>query len=215
MYPNKQLLILLISIGLLFSGLSLQAQRFKGGVVAGLSASQVDGDNSNGYNKLGLVGGGNVMINFNRRFDMSLGILFAQRGSQSELIKGNVSFNYFSQTFNYIDLPVQLHIRDWFVEDDDGEYAKISLNLGLSYGRFMSAKYKDDLSALTVVEPYLRKNDLNYIIGASIYANRHFSFTLQAVRGLGYIYNPNDWDTPPVQSAWYSHSLYFLTRYDF
>ena len=45
---------------LLCSALDLQAQRrqrFKAGVIAGITAAQIDGDASAGYNKVGLQGG--------------------------------------------------------------------------------------------------------------------------------------------------------------
>ncbi len=54
---NIEWLLLLLFLMTLLKLTSL-SQNFKGGLIAGLSASQVNGDTYGGYNKAGLIFGG-------------------------------------------------------------------------------------------------------------------------------------------------------------
>jgi hypothetical protein len=188
-------------------------QRFRAGIIAGLTASQIDGDESYGYNKLGLQAGVRAAAILNKRAESSIELLFAQRGARNELIPNNINPNNFSLTLNYVEVPLQFHYKDWFVDDDEDGFYRVVVNGGLSYGRLINFRVSDDLSFIEVVAPYVNKNDFNYLLGATIYANRHLGFTIRASRGIGFIYNPAKWDTPPSARKWYSHALYFQAVY--
>jgi|GEM_PF-263289 len=191
-----------------------RVRRFNAGAVLGFSASQIDGDNSSGYNKPGLIAGLHTTIFLNKRFDTSIEFLFAQRGSQSEIIKDQDNPGAFSMTLNYIEVPLQIHVKDWFVEDDEGVYHKISLDAGFSYARFMSSKIDNEFSALNEVAPdFVNKNDFSFILGTSFYANRHWGFNFRWVRGITSVYDPNKWNPSPVADAWRGHCLYFSVMY--
>lgn len=192
-------------------------QRFRAGVIFGVTASQIDGDRSAGYNKLGLQGGLRAIARLKGRTEGSIEFLFAQRGCQSELIRDEFS-TFFSLTTNYLEVPVQWHFKDWLVEGDEDEpdYYRVSFNGGFSYARLLGTKVKDDESAIRVVAPdYLKKNDFSFILGANFYANRYLCLTLRYVRSIGYMYDPRDWNPAPLNSAWNSHSLYFQTAWMF
>lgn len=105
----KNLYILVILF--LFTITSAYSQRFEGGLLAGLNASQVDGDSYSGYNKAGIVAGAYVLNNFSPRVFSGLEIKFAQKGSRK-----NPDFKTGNQTkyimrLNYIDVPVYLGIH--------------------------------------------------------------------------------------------------------
>lgn len=195
---------------------SQRTQRFKAGIVAGLTASQIDGDLSAGYNKLGLQAGLRGIALLTKRTEGSIELLFVQRGSQSELVRDQLNPYNFSLTLNYIEVPLQWHYKDWLVDDGDEEYYRVSFNAGLSYARFMSAKVDDEFSGVNAVAPdFLKKNDFSFLIGASFFAGPHLGFTFRYVRSIGYMYDPRDWDPAPAQKAWNAHSLYFQTVYLF
>ncbi|MCB0529350.1 MAG: PorT family protein [Saprospiraceae bacterium] len=192
--------------------------RFRAGLIAGLTASQIDGDLSAGYNKLGFQAGLRTTARLTPKTEGSIEFLFVQRGSQSELVRDQFNPYNFSLTLNYVEVPLQWHYKDWLVEGDgnDEDYYRVSLNLGLSYARFMNASVDDELSGVNVVVPdYLKKNDFSFLIGASFFATRHIGLTVRYVRSIGYMYDPRDWDPAPAQKAWNAHSLYFQTMYMF
>jgi len=80
------------------------AQRFHGGVIAGLSASQVAGDTYSGYNKAGIYAGGYVSLDVGGRSSFQMELTYFQKGSR----KNPDSLDYSSYLFrtNYVELPV-------------------------------------------------------------------------------------------------------------
>jgi len=209
----------LLLLFLLFSPLFLLAQpRFSAGAVAGLTASQIDGDQSAGYNKLGFQGGLRVVARLKERTDASMEFLFAQRGCQNELIPDQYSPNPFGLTLNYIEVPLQWHFKDWLIEYDDDKlnYYKVSFNAGLSYARLIGSKVDDETDWLSGIAPeFLKKNDLSALLGFNFFVNRHFGFSVRWTRSLLLMYDPRKHDPAPASKSWNSHSLYFQTVYMF
>jgi len=130
------LVILLLTIVSL-SGFS---QRFEGGVLVGLNASQVDGDNYSGYRKPGIALGGYVQTNLSRTVYAGMELKFAQKGSRnidSLAIQGQIKY---IMRLNYVDLPVYLGIRT---------SERISLLVGVSPGYLISGTEYNDYGKLT------------------------------------------------------------------
>lgn len=130
------LVILLLTIVSL-SGFS---QRFEGGVLVGLNASQVDGDNYSGYHKPGIALGGYVQTNLSRTVYAGMELKFAQKGSRnidSLAIQGQIKY---IMRLNYVDLPVYLGVRT---------SERISLLVGVSPGYLISGTEYNDYGKLT------------------------------------------------------------------
>src|SRR5688572_21772416 len=95
--------------------MQLSAQRFSAAAVGGLNASQIDGDELAGFDKLGLTGGIKAVVNFESVIDLNVEFLFTQRGSKPDLF--NPEFDPdITVTLNYAELPVYLTIGDWWQE---------------------------------------------------------------------------------------------------
>lgn len=190
--------------------------RFRAGPVLGLTASQIDGDLSAGYNKLGFQSGLRVIARLKGRTEASMEILYSQRGCQNELIPSEFDPNPFALTLSYIEVPIQWHFKDWLIEYDDASYNyyRVSFNGGLSYARLFGSKVDDDFNWLNGVAPdYLEKNDLSLVIGASFYANRHLGFTARWNRSLVLLYDSRT--SPRGGKSWNQHCLYFQAFYLF
>lgn len=197
----------------------LQAQpRFRAGIIAGVSASQINGDNSAGYNKPGLIAGFRALSRLGDRSGASMELLFAQRGSQKQVIKDNFDPNFFALTLNYIEIPLQWHYYDWLVEGDNAssDYYRISFNAGFSYARFFSYRFRGEPNAIeTVAKSYLNKNDVSLLLGFNFFFTRNLGITFRYVRSLGAIYNPKDFQSPPLKDALIGHCLYLQGVYLF
>ena len=77
--------IILLFINILFV-LGAYSQGFKGGLHAGLLATQVDGDNHGGYKKMGLFAGAFTHYSFaNERIKLQFELNYAQKGSRNKL----------------------------------------------------------------------------------------------------------------------------------
>ena len=92
------------------------AQKFHGGTITGLVASQVDGDTYSGYDKAGLFGGGWVSLNIGERSTVQMEFTYFQKGSR----KNPDSLDYSSYLFraNYVEMPLlyQYQINRFTVE---------------------------------------------------------------------------------------------------
>ena len=125
------LILFLLTVTSVFS----YAQRFEGGVLGGLNASQVDGDTYSGYKKPGVVVGGYVQTNLSQSVFVAMELKFAQKGSRnidSLAVSGRIKY---IMRLNYAEMPVYLGFRT-----ND----KISLLVGLSPGYLISGTEYDD-----------------------------------------------------------------------
>ena len=103
----------LVALGLSFlaTPLAAQALRFDGGPVAGINASQVQGDDYTGFNKLGLSGGAFIDIrNPENYWGVRLEMHYAEKGSR----RGGdpeVGTTTIELRMNYIDIPILLDVN--------------------------------------------------------------------------------------------------------
>ncbi|NOQ27544.1 MAG: outer membrane beta-barrel protein [Bacteroidales bacterium] len=117
---------LLILIILLTSQFGF-TQTFGGGIFAGLSASQLDGDNWGGYHKAGLSFGIYTNVMLNKYIDAQMELKYIQKGSSSNSEELAV---FYVSKLNYIELPIFLKYR--FLN-------KFSANIGLALGSLQKA----------------------------------------------------------------------------
>lgn len=97
---------LLFTICMILSfSFSVYAQDFYGGILAGFNGSQVEGDLSSGYNKLGLIGGAWVQRDVHENFYWGMELKYIQKGSRILPTKRNEYWKYVYR-LNYVDLPV-------------------------------------------------------------------------------------------------------------
>ncbi len=111
------------------------AQRFEGGVLGGLNASQVDGDTYSGYHKPGVVLGGFVQTNLSRSVYAGMELKFTQKGSRNRDSLATEGQIKYIMRLNYVDLPVYLGVR---TSD------KISFFFGMSAGYLISGNEFND-----------------------------------------------------------------------
>src|SRR5690349_18221458 len=112
MFHPVTLLALLIS---LCSGSPIHAQRFSAALVGGLNASQIDGDELAGFDKLGLTGGIKAMMSLGKRWEANVEFLYSERGSQPDLFNPEYDPDI-EISLKYAELPVYISIGDWWQE---------------------------------------------------------------------------------------------------
>lgn len=110
-------------------------QRFEGGVLGGLNASQVDGDTYSGYHKPGIVLGGFVQTDLSRSVYAGMELKFAQKGARNRDSLATDGQIKYIMRLNYVDLPVYLGFR---TSD------KISFLVGMSAGYLLSGNEYND-----------------------------------------------------------------------
>ncbi len=172
----------LLTLCLLLASFSLEAQTFKAGLILGLNASQIDGDDVGGYSNPGLRAGirASTMLS-NEKLQLDTDMLFSQRGSRPSANEVNIIGLDWSFRMDYVEVPVTLRYSDWYVED--GDYYKVYAKGGLSYGRFFRSKHSD-LSPFRNIDEYINNNDLSITAGMGVYLKKHLQAEINYTRSI-------------------------------
>jgi hypothetical protein len=199
---------------LLFSPITLSGQeavesRFKGGLIAGFTLSQIQGDDAAGYNKFGFQAGARVAIVLKEKIDLGVEILFSQRGSAARNV--NQGSFPFVLTLNYIEVPVIFNYKDWKPEEED--YYRLHFHTGFSYGRLIN--FTTEANQFTILGEFFRDNDASWILGATYYVNEHLGITGRYTRSLYPFFVPDENMMTPNASALTSFNLSLHTVYMF
>lgn len=147
----------LVILGVLCSGL-LVAQQFKGGVFAGMTAAQVDGDNLGGFDLPGANLGFFTYIEISDQSQLQLELSFVQKGSRKEI--SDTNFNTYKGRLNYISVPVLYRYR----------WNDFSLEIGPVTDVLVSSQEQWNGLELESDPPFNRVN-----LAALIGINYHFS----------------------------------------
>ncbi len=198
---------LILFIVFCLSVAQMQAQTFKAGLVIGVTASQINGDESAGFNKPGLEGGIKSLVNINQKSDLSLEILYSQRGAKDEANAGTVQ-NIYRTT--YVAVPIIYSYKDWVAED----YFRLHFQAGLSYGRLIDAELDNEVDNTAFVEAW-NENDLSFLVGATYFVNKKFGITFRYNRSILRLYQFDEADNFPGRKSLLAFNLSLHGTYIF
>jgi len=154
--------------------------RFQASVLVGFNASQIDGDDLAGFNKVGMNVGGQVNIILDRndwvgRFQPSVGIGFTQLGSAPSNNDGQLNR---LQRFNlaYAQIPVMIHYTD----------QRWVFSAGFAYGRLVNTKFIDSngLDVTDTVSDNYRKSGASFIGGGTVYLTQNIGVNINWERSI-------------------------------
>jgi opacity protein-like surface antigen len=183
---------------MVFSYLPVSAQRFEGGLLAGMTASQVDGDSYSGYNKLGFQGGVFVSTAFNKNFGAQMEIRYAGKGAQKVTTTDDPVV--YKLTLHYIDLPL---MATYTLKK------KIVFDLGFVPGYLFAKNGKD--SGGPMPQEFLvefKKMDIAWLIGINyritenLKVNFRYSYSLMSI---------NDFDGASGIYTWFGNFVGYRT----
>lgn len=147
----------LISILLFCIPAIISAQPFGGGILAGFTSAQVDGDKFGGYNKAGLQGGAFTTYQFTTKTSLRFEVKYAGRGAHQKYKEGG---QYYKLALHYIDFP--LTFRYLFT-------SKLGVEAGASAGYLFSLMEEGSDEYNMVYEfsdrSYYKSVDIGGIIG--------------------------------------------------
>ncbi len=139
----------------MITGSSVIGQDFHGGVLGGLSTSEISGDRLTGPNKAGLYFGAFVNRQFTPHSSAQMELDFIQKGSRKNHDSTLLDTAYLLR-LNYVEIPV--HYNFHFNE-------KASLETGLSLGVLIHS-YEEANGYEWVSGPSFFRTDLSFNIGA-------------------------------------------------
>ncbi|MBN2776279.1 MAG: PorT family protein [Bacteroidales bacterium] len=214
-------IIFAIIFSTLFSTL-LFAQSFSGGLIAGTTISQVDGDNYGGYHKISPLAGVFVRNTFNDSWGMYAGIEYKRKGSK-EVQKNDAGYvvHFYAMHLDYIEVPVlathnikKIGIPGLFSYSFDNDFL---FNFGLSYSYLIKGTEDDGTGIIPEEGRPFRKYEiaqhvgLDYNLSENWIASWRFSYT--------FIMLPIR-EFPGGQVYWfnrgqYNHNMSFAIKYEF
>lgn len=169
-------------------------QRFKGGLLLGFNASQVDGDTYAGYDKFGVMGGAYVYTPVSEMFDVQMEIKYMGKGARKRTTQFDLT--QYRSNLNYIEIPVLLRFNT---------KNKIGVEGGLGFGYLFSYSEEDENGVLpSSVTTKFKPFELCSLIGLSYRFAPKFLVDLRYSYSILSIVN-----TPDVNYTYFRHSGVF------
>lgn len=155
---NKKLVIVFI-IGLINCSFlnSAHAQRIMGALIAGVNATQVDGDEVYGYHKFGLNLGAAAIIPIKGNWSISLENIYSEKGAHQKARYIDSLNGSYDLNLNYVDVPLLLQYTDKDI---------ITFGLGGSWGSLVKVTEKRhdiDIPGTTLGSGIYKRSDINFI----------------------------------------------------
>lgn len=203
---NRDMLKGVLIISLFFGFISSNTAQFKGAVTAGISANQINGDGLAGFRKVGLTAGLSLFYPIKAKLDMGMEFLYTSRGSKAKSGPINSPSDFASTThLDYIEVPIFVRIKDWYLEDDD--YHKAFLDVGLSTGYLFNVSSDNELFEDDIGN--FKKYDLSYLIGIGFGFSKRWSLGLRYTRGIIPVYKLNAPNLPSTVSYNWNLKVYY------
>lgn len=171
--------------------ITVAGQAFTGGLLAGITGNQIDGDDYKGYNKMGLTAGGYVQTKRNSRWQYQMEIKYFMKGAMRVSADNSI---YYKEQLNYVEVPV---LADFYLS------TKMFAESGLSAGYLFSAREDKTGYGYIAPSPPFRKVELAYQLGLNyqftshIRGNLRFSYSLLPIR-----------NNPGNQVWWFNRGQY-------
>jgi len=146
----------LIMLFIIIMPVTIYAQRFQGGLMAGFNVSQIDGDGLAGFNKAGLVGGAYVFTDFTEKWGALMEIRYSAKGSATP----KDDLRNIRIRLQYIEIPLVAKYE---------LIKKLDLQAGISFGYLFNAARDDGYG-------YVKFENLDNRIDLSLCAGLNYSF---------------------------------------
>ena len=151
------------------------AQSFGGGLIAGVSTSQVAGDLLGGFNKIGLLAGAYTSLKVKENISLQFEITYIEKGSKNPNIhKKNIA----EITLSYVEVPISINLQ---------QKENLGVEVGILPAFLINAKMNDYFSEIEI-DPAFEKYDfgvfagINYHITDNIILNTRISNSIIPIR---------------------------------
>lgn len=124
---------------------SIHAQkRFRAGIKAGLSTSQVHGDTYGGFHKFGVDAGILVVGKLQEKWTAQMEMIFIQKGSRHYGNPDAGDYSFYQMDLNYIEVPLLFQYH----------HKKFTFEAGPGFGYLISAKEYDTYGEIHNAKPF-------------------------------------------------------------
>ena len=168
----KNLYLRNISISILSLLLSVSgfSQGFEGGAMGGLLGSQVAGDPSSGYNKLGAYFGILAKRQFTLKSGAQLEMYYIQKGAKENPTEENGHFSYLLR-INNIEIPL-LYL---FTINEH-----LQMSVGVAYTYLLGEPHEEaNGSTSGISNAGFNKHSATFVLGIEYYINNHLAVSFR------------------------------------
>lgn len=153
-----------------FISISIQGQNFGGGMLIGISSSQVGGDNLAGFNKAGLLVGAFANTSISELLSFQMEMTFIQKGSNNPKMNDVEHPNYRKEdiTSSYIEVPLILQYH---------QSNKLKIEGGVQLAYLINGYYNDLNGKIPIytVNPFIQY-DFGVLLGINYKYSKNISF---------------------------------------
>lgn len=161
----------LLSLCILLLPMLSQAQYIKTGIIVGMNAAQVDGDDLGGYKRVGINTGVYARIPVAKHFSTTIELLYTQKGSREYPDVKIPNKTTYKLVLDYAEVPVlfQYHDRD-----------RIMAGVGFSLGQLVRFKEtRQEITIPYIPDPPVKRRDYNMFFTASYILARHLDLNIR------------------------------------
>jgi hypothetical protein len=173
-------LITLLICGLL--SINSHAQNFGGGLITGVSTSQVAGDMLGGFNKIGFLFGGYTSLSMKENMSLKYEITYIEKGSRNpNMYKSNhPNYEKIEISLSYIEMPLTINLQ---------QKENLGIELGIMTAFIISTSWNSaEQKKQEVPNPQYKKYDfgvcagINYYLSDNIILNTRISNSILPIR---------------------------------
>ena len=207
----KKKLALFIFCGFLIS--NLQAQNFAGGIILGLSTSQVSGDDLGGFNKAGLLAGFFANKSLSPLLSFQMEMTYIQKGSNNPNMNNSEHLQDYEKpdiSSSYIEIPLLLKYH---------QSAVLKIEGGIQFANLIKAYYNDTYGEIstTTIDPFI-DYDIGLLIGMDYKFSENLSLNTRISNSILPI-GEEDYNHPTTYNSTrkgkYNSVLSFAIHYNF
>lgn len=140
--------------------------KFKGGLTAGINASQIEGDGYRGFDKVGLIGGFVLRSNLNEKWYLQSEIIYIQKGSRDPVNFEIGKYNSAKIALDYVEVPFLIGYK---LKDD------IPVDIGLSYANLVKVYTEVNGVATPTVNTPIQKSEIGFKMGIGYEFSNNFT----------------------------------------
>ena len=173
------------------------AQSFNGGLIAGATFCQVDGDKYFGYNKLGFTAGGYVNLPIANHFALQMELKYTQMGAKSSIKEAELpTYGQYKLVLHYAEIPLMLRYDFGHFTVYGKSLDFLSLEAGFSLDFLL--KYYGEMGS----QQFWKFN----FFSVSGNFGLHFAFTDHWGAGVRMMYSVTPMQTNPTPQYFFDHS---------
>lgn len=206
----KKKFTLYIFCGFLIS--NLQAQNFGGGIILGLSTSQVGGDDLGGFNKAGVLAGFFANKSISELLSFQMEMTYIQKGSNNPDMNDYKSKNVGKPDIylDYIEVPILLQYQ---------QNTTLKIEGGIQFANLINGYYNDSYGEITNsgTAPFIKK-DIGILLGMDYKFSGNLSLNSRISNSIFPI-GEEDYNHPATYNSTrkgkYNSVLSFALHYNF